>query len=70
MGRGYSAALVAAHRSNWELIGVSAKANGWKPASQLLFSHQFSAYGWAQGSGKELLQECLSQCRRFFVAVN
>ena len=63
---GESAALVAAHRSNWELIAVSAKANGWKPAPQLLFSHQFSAYGWAQGSGKELLQECLSQVPKVF----
>lgn len=61
-----SAALVAAHRSNWELIAVNAKANGWKPASQLLFSHQFPAYGWAQGSGKELLQECLSRVPKLY----
>ena len=61
-----SAALVAAHRSNWELIAVNAKANGWKPTPRLLFSHQFSAYGWAHGSGKELLQECLSQVPKVF----
>ena len=61
-----SAALVAAHRANWELIAVNAKANGWKPAPQLLFSYQFSAYGWAQGSGKELLQECLSRVPKLY----
>ena len=61
-----SAALVATHRSNWELIAVTAKANGWRSTPQLLFSHQFSAYGWAQGSGKELLQECLSQVPKVF----
>ena len=52
-----SAAIVAGHGQNWEMIGVQVKANGWKPASELLFSHQLPALEWAHGTGKELLQE-------------
>jgi Tfp pilus assembly protein PilN len=54
-----SAAIVAGHGQNWEMIGVQVKANGWKPASELLFSHQLPALEWAHGTGKELLQEYL-----------
>jgi Tfp pilus assembly protein PilN len=41
------------------MIGIQVKANGWKPASELLFSHQLPALEWAHGTGKELLQEYL-----------
>jgi Tfp pilus assembly protein PilN len=54
-----SAAIVAGHGQNWEMIGIQVKANGWKPASELLFSHQLPALEWAHGTGKELLQEFL-----------
>ncbi|TMA98501.1 MAG: hypothetical protein E6J74_00835 [Deltaproteobacteria bacterium] len=54
-----SAAIVAGHGQNWEMIGIQVKANGWKPASELLFSHQLPALEWAHGTGKELLQEYL-----------
>ena len=54
-----SAAIVAGHGQNWEMIGIQVKDNGWKPASELLFSHQLPALEWAHGTGKELLQEYL-----------
>ena len=60
------AGVVAAHGRNWEMIGVQAKAGGWKSSSDLLFAHQFPASEWAQGSGKELLQECLGQVPNFY----
>lgn len=60
------AGVVAAHGRNWEMIGVQAKAGGWKSSSELLFAHQFPASEWAQGSGKELLQECLGQVPNFY----
>ena len=56
---GGSAALVAGHGQHWEMIGVQARANGWKPTSELLFSHHLPAAEWARGTGKELLQENL-----------
>ncbi|HEY2922617.1 MAG TPA: PilN domain-containing protein [Candidatus Binatia bacterium] len=64
--RAGSAAVVAGHGRTWEMIGVQANANSWKPTSKLLFSHQFPASEWAQGSGNELLQECLSQVPKFY----
>jgi Tfp pilus assembly protein PilN len=64
--RAGSAAVVAGHGRTWEMIGVEANANNWKPTSKLLFSHQFPASEWAQGSGNELLQECLNQVPKFY----
>ena len=61
-----SAALVAGHGHNWEMIGVQASADGWTPTSELLFSHQLPAAEWAQGSGKELLQECLNPVPKLY----
>lgn len=65
-GQAGSAALVAAHGRNWEVIGVQANGNGWKTNAELLFAHQFQAADWAQGSGKELLQECLGQVPKLY----
>ena len=61
-----NAAVVAGHRSHWEMIAVNTKANGWKPSPQLLFSHQFPLHEWAQGSGKEMLYESLRQVKKFY----
>lgn len=61
-----SAAVVAGHGHNWEMIGVQASANGWKPTSELLFSHQLPAAQWAHGTGKELLQECLNPVPKIY----
>jgi Tfp pilus assembly protein PilN len=55
-----SAAVVAGHGQNWEMIGVQGKANGWKQTPELLFSHHMPAAEWAHGTGKELLQEYLA----------
>ena len=61
-----NAAVVAGHRSHWEMIAVNAKANGWKPAPQLLFTFQFPVHDWAQGSGKAMLHEALGQVKKFY----
>lgn len=60
------AALVAGHPDYWEMVGVEAKANGWQPAAELLFSHRFSNADWAQGAGKELLMDCSRQVPKMF----
>jgi Tfp pilus assembly protein PilN len=60
------AALVAAHGDGWEMIGVEAKGNGWRPAADLLFSHRFPKADWAHGAGKELLLECSRQVPKLF----
>lgn len=60
------AGIVAAHGRNWEIIGVQAKAGGWKSSSELLFAHQFPASEWARSGGEELLQECLGQVPNFY----
>jgi Tfp pilus assembly protein PilN len=61
-----SAAVVAGHGQNWEMIGVQAKANGWNPTSELLFSHHFPVSEWAHGTGKELLQEYLGRVPKLY----
>ena len=63
---GSGAALVATHDDGWEMIGVEAKANGWQPAAELLFSHRFPKADWAHGAGKELLLECSRQVPKLF----
>jgi Tfp pilus assembly protein PilN len=63
---GEDAALVTGHRLYWEMIGVSAGADGWKPAPQLLFSYQFPFSQWAQGSGRAVLQDSLRQVKKFY----
>lgn len=63
---GDNAALIAGHRSHWEMVGVNAKAHGWKPAAQLLFTHQFPVHEWAQGSGKAILQESLREVKKIY----
>jgi Tfp pilus assembly protein PilN len=63
---GGTAALVAGHRSNWEMVAVNAKEGGWKPTAQLLATHQFPLQEWAQGSGKAILHESLREVRKIY----
>jgi Tfp pilus assembly protein PilN len=63
---GGAAALVAGHPGSWEMIGVEAKANSWKPAAELLFTHRFPNSDWAHGAGKELLLEYSRQVPSLF----
>ena len=60
------AAMIAAHAKEWEMIGVQLKDSRWKPTTELLYCHRFPAAEWAQGAGKELLQEGLNQVPRFY----
>ena len=53
--------LIAGHPGYWEMIGVEARANGWQPRAELLFTHRFPDDEWAHGAGKELLLECSRQ---------
>jgi Tfp pilus assembly protein PilN len=55
-----SAAVIAGHAQNWEMIGVQTEAAGWKHVPALLFAHSFPVLQWAHGVGNELLRECLA----------
>ncbi len=59
-------ALIAGHRSHWEMVAVNAKARGWKPSAQLLSTHQFPVHEWAQGSGKAILHESLREIKKVY----
>jgi Tfp pilus assembly protein PilN len=59
-------AVIAGHRSHWEMFAVNAKANGWQPTPQLLFSHRFPLHAWAQGSAKDTLHDALRQIKKFY----
>ena len=59
-------ALIAGHRSHWEMVAVNAKAHGWKTAAQLLSTHQFPVQEWAQGSGKAILHESLREIKKIY----
>lgn len=58
--------VVTGQPRHWEMIGVQGKGDGWQRAAQLLFCHQLPAAEWAQGVGKELLQEGLIQVPKFY----
>ena len=60
------AAMIASHAKEWEMIGVQLKDSRWKPTTELLYCHRFPAAEWAQGAGKELLQEGLNQVPQFY----
>jgi Tfp pilus assembly protein PilN len=60
------AAMIAAHAKDWEMIGVQPKDSRWKATTELLYCHRFPAAEWAQGAGKELLQEGLNQVPQFY----
>jgi Tfp pilus assembly protein PilN len=59
-------AVVAGHRSHWEIFALHAMANGWQPTPQLLFSHRFPLSAWAQGSAKDTLHDALRQIKKFY----
>jgi Tfp pilus assembly protein PilN len=48
------------------MIGVQLKDSRWRPTTELLYCHRFPAAEWAQGAGKELLQEGLNQVPQFY----
>lgn len=59
-------AIIGGHDHDWEMIGIQNQPNGWRPTPRLLFSHWVPQSAWAQGSGKELLRECLSRSPQLF----
>ena len=61
-----NSALVAGHRSHWEMIAINGKISGWKRNPQLLFAHRFPFHEWAQRGGKEVLEESLRQVKKFY----
>ncbi|MGH7815792.1 MAG: PilN domain-containing protein, partial [Candidatus Binatia bacterium] len=63
---GGNAALVAGHRSHWEMVAVSAKAHSWKPSAQLLSTHQFPIQEWAHGTGRAMLHESLREIKKIY----
>lgn len=60
------AGLIAAHAAGREIIGLRPKANGWRPAADLLFSYRFPNDDWAHGPAAELLLESGRQLPQWF----
>jgi Tfp pilus assembly protein PilN len=60
------AVIVGRQNEAWEMVGVRTGANGWKRNAELLFSHSLPQTDWAQGLGKEILQECLAKSPMVF----
>ena len=48
------------------MVGIRNGVNGWKHNPELLFAHSLQQADWAQGPGKEILQECLAKSPTFF----
>lgn len=63
---GGNTALVAGHRSHWEMVAVNAEEGHWKASAQLLDTHQFPLQEWAQGSGRAILQESLRDVKKIY----
>jgi Tfp pilus assembly protein PilN len=59
-------AVVAGHGQNWEMIGLQPAAGPWNQIPELLFAHSLPAASWAQGPGKELVRQCLSQASTIY----
>jgi Tfp pilus assembly protein PilN len=54
------AAVIGAHQHSLEIFGIQARANGWKPACQLLYAHWLPDSEWAESAGRELLHESIA----------
>ncbi|MGH7871289.1 MAG: PilN domain-containing protein [Candidatus Binatia bacterium] len=65
-GRQGGSAVIAGHGDNWEMIGVQNGAGSWSQSSELLFAHRLPAFRWAQGTGNELLRQCLAQASNVY----
>jgi Tfp pilus assembly protein PilN len=63
---GGNSALVAGHRSHWEMVAVNSEEGGWKTGAKLLATHQFPLQDWAQGTGKAILQESLREVKKIY----
>ena len=61
-----NAALIAGHRSSWEMVAVNTDNSAWKANAQLLFTYRFPLQEWAQGSGKAVLQESLREIKKVY----
>ena len=60
------AVVVGRQSEAWEMVGIRNGVNGWKHNPELLFAHSLQQADWAQGPGKEILQECLAKSPTFF----
>jgi hypothetical protein len=60
------AVVVGRQNDAWEMVGIRNGVNGWKHNPELLFAHSLQQADWAQGPGKEILQECLAKSPTFF----
>jgi Tfp pilus assembly protein PilN len=65
-GLSHPAIVVGRQNGAWEMVGIQNDANGWKRHAELLFSHSLPQADWAQGPGKEILQECLAKSPLLF----
>jgi Tfp pilus assembly protein PilN len=59
-------AVIAGHGEYWEMIGVHNGAGTWKQSPELLFAHRLPVSRWAQGTGNELLRQCLAQASNVY----
>ena len=62
----HPAVVVGRQNGACEMVGVQSGPNGWKRQAELLFSHSLPEEDWAQGPGKEILQECLAKSPMLF----
>src|SRR5262245_3114414 len=60
------AVVVGRQNEAWEMVGIRNGVNGWKHNPELLFAHSLQQADWAQGPGREVLQECLAKSPTFF----
>jgi Tfp pilus assembly protein PilN len=60
------AAIMGRQNHTWEMVGVQTSLNGLTRSSELLFSHCLTQADWAQGPGKEILQDCLAKAPTLF----
>lgn len=62
-----SPALVLGDQGNgWEMIGLSARPNGWSKEPELLFTHWLPQTDWIQGPGREIFHSCLRESPKLF----
>jgi Tfp pilus assembly protein PilN len=59
-------AVIAGHGDNWEMIGVQNGLGTWKHSPELLFAHRLPVSKWAQGTGNELMRQCLGQASNVY----
>jgi general secretion pathway protein L len=60
------ATIIGTQNHSLEVVGVQTNVNGWKQVPQLSYAHWLQEANTAQGSARDLLQECVGKSSKLY----